>query len=148
MEQDLDPADALELARRSRERLAARAASPWWYAPGYGLGCGGLVASLALPGWWGPLTALGCLLFVGTLYAAWRAKSGLSVNGYRRGSTRPVTFALLAAFALAYAVALLLRDEPGYRWVPLACGVVLAIVAGLASAAWDRAWRADMAKGL
>lgn len=144
MEQDLGPDEALALARQTRSKLVQRAASPWWYAPGYGLGCGGLVASLALPGWYALLGAVGSLLFAVVLYLVWSRRSGLSVSGYRRGRTRPVTIAFLVAYVVAFGVALAWRDS----WVPLAAGAVLAMVAAAASLAWDRAWRADIADGV
>lgn len=148
MEQNFDPSEALKIADATRERLAARAGTPPWYAPLYGLGVGGMVASFALPM---PLALVGstlCLLGITGLYSVWTSRSGLSVNGYRKGRTLPITLGLMAVASLLFAVALLLRDVEGYRWVPLACGAVLAIVATLASRAWDRAWRAEIREGL
>lgn len=148
MHQEIGPEDALALARDARARLAERAGSPPWYAPGYGLSCGGLVASLALPGWYGVFGAACSLLLATALYLVWSRRSGLSVNGYRRGRTLPVTAGLLVAFGIAFAVAFAWRDVPGHGWVPVAAGTVLAVVAAFASRAWDRAWRADMNDGI
>lgn len=147
MDQDLSPDDALALTRTTRARLVARAATPIWYPPGYGLGCGGIIASLALRSWQGVLATAASLLWLLALYAIWRSRSGLGVSGYRRGRTLPVTIAFLAAYLIAVFVALGWRDEPGYAWMPLAAGAVLAVVAAFASVAWDRAWRADIAAG-
>jgi hypothetical protein len=127
-----------------RQRIAARATTPWWYPPLYGLGCGGMVASISLPL---PLIAPGvvaCSLVIVAGYVVWSRSSGLSVNGYRRGRTLPITIAVVAAFVLLGLAAMLLRFQAGIGWAPLACGAVLAVVAGLGSAAWDRAWRADI----
>lgn len=148
MDQDFGPDEALALARQTRARMVERAASPVWYAPGYGLGCGGIIASLALRGWQGTVATLGSISFLVLLYLVWRRRSGLGVSGYRRGRTLPVTIALLAAYLAALAVALIWRDRPGYGWVPLAAGAVLAVVAAAASLAWDRAWRADIGDGV
>ncbi len=148
MEQDFSPDEALALTRRTRARMVERAASPVWYAPGYGLGCGGIIASLALRGWQATVATFGSIFFLVLLYLVWRRRSGLSVSGYRRGRTLPVTIALLAAYVVALAVALIWRDRPGYDWVPLAAGAVLAMIAAAASLAWDHAWRADIADKL
>ncbi len=136
--------DALAAARGARERLAARAVAPWWYAPAYGLGCGGLIASLALPDQRAPFAALGCLLFLLGLYTIWRRKSGLSVSGYRAGQTRRIAFGLAASFLAAYVLALVLREKYPHGYGPIAVGAVMAVIAARASAAWDRAWRAQM----
>lgn len=136
--------DALALAARTRARMVARAASPPWYAPLYGLCCGGLVASLALPDWYAVTGAVASLLSAILLYVVWSRRSGLRVNGYRSGRTRRATAALLVAYLAACRVALSWRET----WVPLVAGSVLAVVAALGSRAWDRAWRADIADTL
>ena len=144
MADPFDTTDALAMREAMRRRMAARAATPWWYPPLYGLGCGGMVASIALPT---PLIAPGavaCALLLAAGYVVWSRTSGLSVSGYRRGRTLPVTIAVVAAFMLLALAAMLLRFEAGIGWAPLACGAVLAVVAGIGSAAWDRAWRADI----
>jgi hypothetical protein len=48
------------------------------------------------------------------------------------------------AMLLSALLAVLLRDRYADGRGPLACGVVLGIVAAFASAAWDRAWRAEL----
>ncbi len=143
-----DARDALSLARGARERLAARAVAPWWYAPAYGLGCGGVVASLALPNHLAPIAALGCLLMLLGLYAIWRRRSGLSVSGYRAGATRRIAIGIGGAFLAAYSLALLLRDRYPDGRGPIICGLVLAFIAARGSAAWDRAWRKEILDGL
>ncbi len=143
-----DASDALSLARGARERLAARAVAPWWYAPAYGLGCGGVVASLALPNHLAPIAALVCLLMLVGLYAIWRRRSGLGVSGYRAGTTRRIALGIAAAFLASYALALLLRDRYPDGRGPIICGVVLALIASRGSTAWDRAWRKEILDGL
>lgn len=144
MSDDLGPDEALALTQATRARMVVRAASPPWYAPLYGLCCGGLIASLALPDWYAVAGAVASLLSAVLLYVVWSRRSGLSVNGYRRGRTRGATAALLFAYLVACSVALTWRGT----CVPLAAGAALAIVAAFASRAWDRAWRADIADPL
>lgn len=138
------PADALAMAQSARRRIAERARTPWWYPPAYGTGVGGMVASLALPD---RLILVGfgaaiALLLVA--YGAWQRVSGLSVSGFRPGATRRIARRLGLAMAVAFAAAVVLRTRVPGGWGPIACGTVLAVVAARASAAWDRAWRAEL----
>jgi len=147
MTEELDPGAALALAERTRERMAARAATPAWYAPLYGLGCGLLVAGGGLPQPWGlSLVAAGILLVV-RLYMRWTQSSGLSVNGYRAGTTRVIAMGLAAALAALLLAGLALREKLGLVWAPIACGIVAALIAAFASAAWDKAWQAQIRRG-
>jgi quinol-cytochrome oxidoreductase complex cytochrome b subunit len=145
MTSELDPAEALALAQSARERVAARAAaSPGWYAPFYGLCCGGIVAGGGLKQPFGILLVGISLIAVALLYRHWQNKTGLSVNGYRRGWTRVVAIALAAMMVGLTLAGLGLREEFGLGWAPLACGAVAAVAAALGSIVWDRAWRAQM----
>lgn len=144
MKDQLDPADAIAIREAARRNMVSRAKTPWWYAPLYGLGCGGMIASIALPLAFIPLGVVACSMLILSGYMAWSHASGLSVNGYRRGRTLPVTIMLIIAFVLFGGAAAALRFAAGLGWAPLACGIAFAPVAGLASAAWDRAWRADI----
>lgn len=148
MEEQLNPAEAVALARGARERVAARAAaSPGWYAPIYGLCCGAIVAG------GGMKQPLGiALIAVGTvsvclLYRHWQDKTGLSVNGYRKGWTRVIALALVVMMIGLMLAGLALRTELGLAWAPFACGGVAAILAAWGSKLWDRAWRAQITDG-
>jgi hypothetical protein len=148
MEQEFDPRDALAAASGARQRLAARAVSPWWYAPLYGLGVGGMVASFALPG---PLAIIGIVAstaLVVTIYTVWKAKTGLGVSGYRRGRTLPLTLLFVAVLLVLMIVAVRFGQERGEPEVALACGAIAGVIAALASHAWDRIWRAEMRERL
>ncbi|MCU0647825.1 MAG: hypothetical protein MUF00_07500 [Gemmatimonadaceae bacterium] len=139
-----DAAGALDVARQARARIAARAATPWWYPPAYGVGVGGLVAGLALPDRWVPISAAACMLLLLGAYALWRRQSGLHVFGWRAGRTRTIAVGIGVATALAGALAIALRDRYPDGRGPLVCGVLLGLIAARASAAWDRAWRAEL----
>ena len=147
MTEDLDPRAALALAERTRERLAARAATPAWYAPLYGLGCGLIVAGAGLPQPWGMLLVTLGVLSVSLLYMRWTQSSGLSVNGYRAGATRVIAVGLAIAMAALMLAGLALRTQLGSIWAPVLCGVLGAFVAAFASAAWDKAWQAQIRRG-
>jgi hypothetical protein len=147
MTEELDPRAALALAERTREKMAARAGTPTWYAPLYGLGCGLLVAGGGLPQPWGLLLIAAGILGVALLYMRWTHSSGLSVNGYRAGATRVIAIGLSIALAALMLAGLALRETMGLVWAPILCGIVAAFVAAFASAAWDRAWREDIRRG-
>ena len=147
MTEELDPRAALALAERTRENMAQRAATPAWYAPLYGLGCGLIVAGGGLPQPWGMLLVAGGILFVALLYLRWTQSSGLSVNGYRAGATRVIAVGLAVAMVALTLAGLALREKLGLVWAPIFCGVLGALIAALASAAWDKAWQAQIRRG-
>ena len=148
MEEQLSPAEAVALARGARERVAARAlASPGWYAPIYGLCCGGIVAGGGMKQPLGLALIAVSTVSVCLLYRHWQNKSGLSVSGYRKGWTRVIALALVAMMVGLMLAGLGLRQEFGLAWAPFACGGVTAIFAALGSILWDRAWRAQMIGG-
>jgi hypothetical protein len=144
MEPELDPAEALALAKGARARLAARAATPAWYAPLYGLGCGGLVAGGGMRPPWSLIVIAVSLAWVFLLYGRWQRKSGLAVGGYRKGRTRTIALALVVALLGLTLAGFALRERMGFIWAPIVCGAVAAAIAAFASAAWDRAWRDQM----
>jgi hypothetical protein len=145
MTSELDPAEALAMARGARERVAARAAaSPGWYAPVYGLCCGGIVAGGGLRQPLGILLIAFSTLAVVLLYRHWQNKTGLSVSGYRKGWTRVIALALVVMMVGLMLAGLGLRTEFGLAWAPLACGAVTAVFAAWGSIVWDYAWRAQM----
>lgn len=145
MENQLDPTDALALAKGARERVAMRAsASPVWYAPLYGLLCGALVMGGGLERPVGIAIVLVSIVGLGLLYRIWTNISGLSVNGYRSGRTRTIAILLGAALVLLMLAGLIARTRLGLGWAPVAAGAVAAVVAAFASHAWDRAWLAEL----
>lgn len=147
MTEELDPRAALALAERTREQMAQRAATPAWYAPLYGVGCGVMVAGGGLPQpGGGILVGLGTI-FIALLYVRWTQRSGLAVNGYRAGATRVIAVGLAAALLALLLAGLALREAMGLVWAPVLCGVVAALVAAFASAAWDKAWQAQIRRG-
>jgi 4-hydroxybenzoate polyprenyltransferase len=144
MTEELDPRDALALAERTRDRMLERAATPPWYAPLYGLCCGLIVAGGGLPQPWGLLLISVGILSVALLYWRWTQSSGLSVNGYRAGATRVIAIGLAVALIALMIAGLVGRETLGLIWSPFACGAAGALIAAFASAAWDRAWRAQI----
>lgn len=148
MTQDqIDPAEALALAKGTRERMAARAYIPAWCAPIYGLLCGILVAGGGTVQPFGILMVAMSILGLGFLYRSWSDRAGLSVNGYRAGRTRLIAIGLAICLCVLMLAGLALNRLSGLVWAPFACGAVAAVVSYVASAAWDRAWKAQLEQG-
>jgi hypothetical protein len=147
MTDNLDPAEALAIARGARERLVARAATPVWYPPLFGLCCGGLVAGGGMEQPLGLALIAVSIVSVVLLNGHWQRISGLSVSGYRKGWTRVIALALVVMLVALVAAGLGLREAFGLAWAPFACGAVAAVAAALGSILWDRAWRGQMTDG-
>ena len=147
MTEELDPGAALALAERTRERMAARATTPAWYAPLYGLFSGLFVAGVGLPQPFGIALVVAAMLAIALLYLRWTRLSGLIVMGYRAGATRVIAIALTFALIGLALAGLALREKMGLVWGPIACGVAGGLFAAFASAAWDRAWRDEIRRG-
>ena len=140
-----EAARALAALAATRERMATRAHWPFHRHLAVGLLIGMMVASYALP----PLATLAAvaLALVGTLLlvAGDRKRDGFFVNGYRAGRTRWIALAFAAVALAGLAVAVVGGQVHGLAWVPLAAGAAVAVIGTLASLAWERAYRADLA---
>jgi hypothetical protein len=129
---------ALAAMQSSRERLAAAATCPPERHLVFAGLLGGIVASQAAPS----LIAIvieGLLIGCVGLVVAWdRKRTGMFINGYRAGRTRPLTFGLLAIALGAAVLGIWLKLDRGIWWAPLACGLFVAVAAYVASAVWQR----------
>jgi hypothetical protein len=141
MSEQFDPDEALAVVRDARERLAANNAPPSWYAPIYGVLCGGVVAGGGLAQPFGILLVGVSIAGLGILYRTWSEAAGISLNGYRPGRTRTIAIGLAVLLVAMMLGGLVLRVEAGLGWAPLALGAVAMPIAALASSLWDRAWR-------
>jgi hypothetical protein len=144
MPDEFDPTEALAMVRDARARIVARNPSPPWYAPLYGLLCGGIVAGGGLAQPFGLLLVGGSLLGLALLYRTWCDRAGISVNGYRAGRTRVIAILFAVLLVAMMLAGLALRIERGLGWAPLALGALTVPIAAFASLAWDKAWRADV----
>src|SRR5579872_6846217 len=139
-----EAAAALSAMQESRERLAAAANCPPARHLAFAGLMGGLVASQAAPT---PLVLVFEALFIVgvALVIAWdRRRTGMFINGYRAGPTRPLTLSLLAFTLSTLALCDWLKFERGVGWAPLLGGAVVAVVAYLASSIWQRIYLRDL----
>jgi hypothetical protein len=139
-----EAAAALTAMQESRERLAAAATCPPARHLAFAGMMGGMVASQAAPG--AMVMVCEALLLVGVaLIIMWdRRRTGMFINGYRAGPTRPVTFALLVFALAALALCDWLMFSLHIGWAPLVGGVVVAVVAYFASSIWQRIYLRDL----
>src|ERR1700722_5542 len=135
---------ALVAMQESRERLAAAANCPPARHLAFAGLMGGLVAAQGAPE---PINlGLDALLVIGVaLVIMWdRRRTGMFINGYRAGPTRPVTFGLLAFTLATMGLCDWLMFSRGVAWAPFAGGVLVAIVAYFASSIWQGIYLRDL----
>ena len=135
---------ALDDARAMQAGLADRVNCPPHMRLAFGLVLGGMIAGQA----GSPPLAMGvtalCLCAVVLMIRAIRRRTGVFVNGYRRGRTRWVALGLLAIAESALVLSLWLKLAQHVAWAPLAAGALVAVVAVAGSYLWQAAYRADL----
>ncbi len=139
-----DPGASLAAMRGSQARLAKAADCP----PERHLAFAGLLAALtAAPA----APALGMLAVELAVLAAvplivwWdKRRTGMFINGYKAGATRPVVLSLLAAQACIYLLSVWLSKERGLWPASLALAPVSFALGFFGSRLWMRVWRRDM----
>ena len=142
-----DAAEALAAMHASQARLAAAANCPPERHLAFAGLLGGLVATPALPVTWS-LIAEGMILLGIVLVVRWdRRRTGMFINGYRAGRTRPVTFAMLAVFLVLYSASTWLSRSLGIHWAPLPLAAVAAAAGYYASVLWQRTFKREMGVG-
>lgn len=132
-------------AKRSAERsLATVAPCPPWRHAVFGLMLGGTIATPAIPLPY-RFVAL-ALIFVALplIVRSDRRRTGVFINGYRRGRTRLVTAALLAGFLLLYSASAYAALGRGDIRTPLLLAIVGGIGATLGSIQWQRVFVREM----
>ena len=130
--------------RASQARLAIAADCPpeRHFAFAALMGC--LVATPILPSFYA-LLAESLLLLGVALIVRWdRRRTGMFINGYRAGRTRPLTFLLLAVVLALYATGFWLVRDRGIWWGSLATGAITAALGYYASVVWMRVFRQEM----
>ena len=139
-----DPAEALAAVRLGREQVLAACACPPSRHAAFAAVMGGYVASPALPVVF-RMATLALLLCSIAIIVRWdRRRTGMFVNGYRRGRTRKVTFAMLGVILPLYLLGSWLSDMRGLAWPSLVMGVVAAGLAYAGSLWWMRVFRREM----
>ena len=128
---------ALEAKRAAEQQLISVADCPPWRHAVFALLMAGLVGTTALP--LAPrLGAMALILFgVVAVVRSDRRRMGLFVNGYRRGKTRIVTFAMLALILPLYVYSARAGLE-GDRQLPLLLAGLTFVISLVGSIVWQR----------
>lgn len=138
-------AAALTSVAASRASLADRILTPWWYHPLLGLLVGSLLAVQGVP-WpavrWAfyPFYGIG----LGLLVSAYRARTGLSVNGMRSRSGRPWAIALAVTILGLWGGSSALAGGWGWTAAPFVAGALGVVAVLVLGRRYDDAIRADL----
>ncbi len=139
-----EAAAALSAMQDSRARLAAAANCPPERHLAFAVLLGGVVAAQAAPPI-GTLIIEALLAVGGVLVFIWdRKRTGMFINGYRAGRTRPMTLSLIAVTLALGALGVWLKLSLGVIWAPVACGIAVAVIAYFMSAAWQTIYRREL----
>lgn len=126
---------ALDAKRQAEAQMARAANCPPWRHAIFGLLMGGLVAAPAipLPARFAVLVML--LVAIPIIIQSDRKRMGMFINGYRRGKTRIVAFAILAVELSLYGLSVYFGDSLHDRATPILLGLA-GIVLGIAGSVW------------
>lgn len=141
------PADAARMAAEvhaARAEMARRAVAPVWYHPALGLLIGGLVAVQGQSLWIiGPYYVVFLVGLVG-LVRAYRAHTGVWINGYRKGRTMIVAVGLATLVAAIMLGSVWLVRERGLTVAPFVGAVLVALLTTAGGFLWEIAYRRDL----
>lgn len=126
---------ALDAKRHAEAQMARAANCPPWRHAVFGVLMGGLVAAPAvpLPARFAVLVVL--LAAIPIIIQSDRKRMGMFINGYRRGKTRIVAFAILAVELLLYGLSVHFGDSLHDQVTPILLGLA-GIVLGVAGSVW------------
>ena len=140
-----DQARSALAAKATTERqLAAASICPPWRHALFGLLFGVLVAAPAFdpPIRYAMFAAILCAIPL--IMRSDRKRMGMFVNGYRRGKTRRVAFAILAIELAIYALGLHRSLELGDHRAPLLLAPLAVAVGWIGSLWWQRVFVAEL----
>jgi len=143
----LSPAEAraaLDTLDETRARIAALGVCPPWRHAAFGVIMALLVGGTGFPL---PIQTSAMALAFGLMAVVFvydRRRYGVFINGYRKGATRPFTFALLGVMLGLLVLQIWLRDRHAADVVHLAIAAVAFAVGTTASVIWARLFRRDL----
>ena len=126
---------ALEAKRQAEAQIARAATCPPWRHAAFGLLMGALVAAPAVPLPARFAVFIAILAAIPIIIQSDRKRMGMFINGYRRGRTRVVVFAIVAVELSLYVLSIYLADDLNYRIAPILLGVA-AVAIGIAGSLW------------
>jgi hypothetical protein len=144
-----DAAEALAAVHAARRQVLQgdRARWPWRRHAVFAAVVSGCLAANAAPPAPALAIDLALAIVVGVTIAVDRARTGVFVNGWRAGPTRPVVMGICLLYLGLQAVCLWLKFDRGLWQAPLAGGAVLFPAALFGSKLRERIYRRDLERG-
>lgn len=139
---------ALGAAQDARAKLAAASACPAWRHPVSGLIMAALVTQAALPVALGMPVLAFAMAGVVIVAQSDRKRTGLFINGWRRGPTLPISIALFVGLIGLMLWEVALRRAHAPAWQAVAVGAAAFALTTGASLAWQRAYVASLRREL
>lgn len=139
-----EAAEALAALQTSRARLALAADCPPGRHFAFAAILSGLVALPAFPF----VVAIGgeviLLCAIALVVRSDRRRTGMFINGYRRGQTLPIALGLLAFYLMLDFLGVWLGREMKLWWAPLVLAVLALPLGYGASVRWQRTFRREL----
>jgi hypothetical protein len=142
--ENFEAASALDAKRHAEMQMAKAATCPPWRHAVFGLLMGALVASPAfdtVPRFAILIAILACIPLI---IHSDRKRTGMLINGYRRGKTRLVVAGILIVELGLYFVSLTRGLDHHDRLTPLLLGVVAVLIGIAGSLLWQRVFVREM----
>jgi hypothetical protein len=135
---------ALAAKEKAQEQLAKAANCPPWRHAAFGLLMAGIVASPAFSFAIRTAILIAVLAAIAILVQSDRKRTGMFINGYRRGRTRMVASGLLIVVLLLYGISTYYGLALGDSLTPLLLGLAAFLIATVASVIWQRVFVREM----
>jgi hypothetical protein len=142
--ENFEAASALDAKRHAEMQMAKAATCPPWRHAVFGLLMGALVASPAfdtVPRFAILIAILACIPLI---IHSDRKRTGMFINGYRRGKTRLVVAGILIVELGLYFVSLTRGLDHQDHLTPLLLGVVAVLIGIAGSLLWQRVFVREM----
>jgi hypothetical protein len=140
----LEAQSALEAKRQAEAQMARAAQCPPWRHAVFGLLMGGLIASFAFEFVIRTAILVVVLACIPIIMHSDRKRTGMFINGYRRGKTRLVIAGILLVWLPLYALSVYYALDLHNHVVPLLLGAVGFVVTAIGSVIWQRVFVREM----
>ena len=139
-----EAAEALAAMHASQARLAKAASCPPERHLAFAALMTAYIAAPAAP--FIPMLVIeGLVLACVPLIILWdKRRTGMFINSYRQGKTRPVIAVLLAGMLSLYMLGYVAAKVYGWAWVPLALAPVGAVAGYFGSVWWQRVYAREL----
>ena len=140
----LEARSALEAKRQAEAQMARAAQCPPWRHALFGLLIGGIIASFAFDFVIRTAILIVILACLPIIIHSDRKRTGMFINGYRRGKTRLVIVGILLVWLPLYALSVSYALDLHNHVMPLLLGLVGFVMAAIGSVIWQRVFISEM----